>query len=131
MNKLLDFLYNSDTIDTNELRKDLSSLGIDVADVENRAARIIASTERSLNLSWIERARTRQSQFEEKLRQSSLRLSEAFKDRRRFVENLLSGRMGSPLKERAAVFFRNQNPADISEEELKSFLEDCELLDLL
>jgi hypothetical protein len=121
LNPLNDFLYaawvEKDTEPQQQLAQDLVDCDVNLAKLRSEVSDMIGLAVRTTRLSWIEKARVKQADFERKARE--------------LVQGILAGQMGPELQTQAAVFFRNRKSSEISEEELQSFLQDCQILDLI
>jgi hypothetical protein len=118
--------------DAATLRQTLKEAGADVDKMERRIAAFLALQKTKPQASWLERARQAQGAFEKKVRAKTGWISDQFKGAGELVAAIQGGKLGLPVQAHAGVYFRNQEDlAQASEEDLKSFIDDCELLGLL
>lgn len=127
--RFFDFIYNSDAESTGELRRDLEGCGVDVARIENDALRIVSRAARQHRLGWLERAREKQKQFDERLKKKKNELAAAFGSSKELLAAMINGELGPMAQSQARIFFRNQTEETISENDLLSLIEDCKLLE--
>jgi hypothetical protein len=113
------------------LRAGLQKLGADVGKLDRAVSEILAREAAPRAATWLERARSAQAGFEAKLKGKSTWLSSQFKDAQSLLKAITSGELGIPVQQHAQVYFRNESAGEISEKDLRSFLDDCELLSLL
>ena len=126
------FVESTPPASTADLKAELKSYGVNLAKIDYSVARIV-NLERSAtqSLGWLERARKNQSLFEARLKSKSKWLSSKYKDAKQLMDAISTGMLGAGVQQHATVFFRNKDLNQVSEKDLRSFLDDCELLDLI
>ena len=127
--RFFDFIYNSDAESTAELRRDLEGCGVDVTRLESDVLRIVSRAGRQHQSGWLERARENQKRFEERLKKKKATLTAAFGDSKALLDAIMSGELGPLAQSQARVFFRNGTEGKLSEKDLISLIEDCQLLE--
>jgi hypothetical protein len=113
------------------LRMDLENMGVDVTRVDIAVSQITALGRTHVREGWLERARKAQTEFEQSFKRKSSWLSQEYGNARDILTAIASGSLGSGVQQQARVFFRNKDLNSASETDLRSFLDDCELLGLL
>lgn len=142
LDKFLDLVYDSDAdLPAAQLRSELAEAGVNMAKVDAWIGALSPASGHGHSAApkpaplpdWVSRARTRQARFEERIRAlaARTRIPEKYHNARELLAGMLAGELGSGLQTRATVFFRNRKGDEPSEQDLKSFIEDCELLDHL
>lgn len=114
------------------LSQDLKAMGIDVDRVGLAVAGIVSMGRSQARNGWLERARRAQNEFERSVRRKSSWISGRFASARDMAAAISSGQLGPGVQKQAMVFFRNgSGVAGASDQDLRSFLNDCELLGLI
>lgn len=131
LTKFFDALFIDEEMDVSEIRKELESSGIDLSGIESAVKDLLMRERRSQNLSWLTEAQRMRSKINEAYENLSQKIKSRYKDARELVEAIRTGKLGFPLQEKASAFFRNQDFKKMSDADLVSFLEDCEVLDSL
>ena len=113
------------------LQNELESMGMDLARVDLAVSAITGMGRAQAADGWLARARAAQSEFERGLRNRKRRMSQQFGNASEILTAIASGSLGNGVQRQAHVFFRNQDLNSASESDLRSFLDDCELLGLV
>lgn len=128
--RLLDFLQNDDVEDTAVLRGNLEKAGVDLSRIEARLASSLKDADRAIKRKALERASEERSKFGESLKDAAKNLF-GFSSRQELMDAILKGRFGETAQGRLQVQFRNRNPEELSDNDLKGLLEDQQILELL
>jgi hypothetical protein len=113
------------------LQNELESLGVDVTRVDLAINNITSLSRVRAGEGWLERARRRQADFERGLKLKKNWFSEKYDTTTEILTAIASGTLGSGVQSQAHVFFRKKDLSSTSESDLRSFLDDCEMLGLL
>lgn len=128
--QFMKFLYGSEkSASTVEMARDLEAMGIPVAKLDASVSAIVARAAQPAAPAWLERARAKKRWFDAQVQQRTRELAERYRDSKELVAAMLSGELGIGVQARAGVFFRNKKAEDLSPEDLRTFIEDCELLE--
>lgn len=130
-NRFYDFLEESDPAQgAGAMRSELRAAGADVDRMSGAIAAIVRERG-GKGPAWLARAREAQRGFEATLAGKRDWLSSRFKDGKELLEAVGSGKLGPAMQNHALVFFRGKDLSGASDEDLRSFLDDCELLGLI
>lgn len=117
--------------DSNSLSRELRSMGVDIERVNLAVTAITAKARTLSQVGWLERARKSQAEFDRSLHRKSKWVSEQFASSREIAAAISTGRLGPGVQQQAGVFFRNGDVTRANDADLRSFLNDCELLGLI
>lgn len=132
LDKFFEHLYTPDEKETiDDIHAELSDNGIDAKRVVNRVEALIKQSMANKVPAWADRARKKHEAIEEKFNEQKSRLQKKYRSAKELVAAIQSGEFGSQYQSRANAFFRNQNFKSLSDKDLQSFIEDCELLSSL
>ena len=127
---LTDFLAESSELTNEEIKEDLRAKGVDPEKVVQRVKNLVESKLEERRLAWLKRARTERLAVLEKLKSvKSSTFSGTLEELKGKAIAILSGQFGQEASMHAQVYFRN--PEDVTENDLRSLLDDLEALDLL
>jgi hypothetical protein len=114
-----------------ELEAELRAAGLDVDRVSAKVGETARLWRGRDTASWIRRGRAAQAAFERAVREKKEWVSRRFQTAGELWAAISSGELGPRVQRHATVFFRNQDASRLSDRDLRSFLDDCELLGLL
>jgi hypothetical protein len=131
LGRLVDFLFEVEDEATDLTMEGYRSSPEAITRFNAGVDEIVRKTRAAQSHSWVERARAKRNQFtvilEEKLRS----LVPEASNTQDLLTAILSGRLGDGLKDRAQVCFRNRDISEFTREDLKSLLEDEQILQLM
>ncbi|MGE4131425.1 MAG: hypothetical protein AB7F86_07285 [Bdellovibrionales bacterium] len=129
LDRLLEHLYTPDRLETIEdVRTELTDNGIDFKRVVTRVDALLKSSAKKKPLAWLDAARKKHAEVEQKFNEQRDKLKRKFASPRELVEAIRSGAFGESHQSTANAFFRNQDFKSLTDRDLISFIEDCELL---
>lgn len=131
LDALLSAIFSDDDRSVDEIREDLKPYGIDCSRLQSRVFDLLNATRREESLSWIERAKKRDAQFQTILHTVLKTNSSSTINIRTLGEAIYSGKLGQELQQRASAHFRNRKVSDLSENDLRTFFEDFKILEML
>lgn len=114
-----------------ELESELRQAGMDIDRISAKVGETTRLWRDRDTRSWIQRGRAAQASFERAVREKKEWVSRQFQSAGELWAAISSGELGPRVQKHATVFFRNQDASRLSERDLKSFLDDCELLGIL
>lgn len=130
--KFFGFLGENRLATRTELREELASCGVNLMKLDAGVDAVLETYRKKDQLGWLTRARKAQDDFEARLKaKSATWLSSQFKDSKSLYKAISTGQLGMPMQQHAQVFFRNKDISKASDGDLRSFLDDCELLGLV
>ena len=127
----LRFLYDPEGRSTCEIKEVLRDSGVNLKRLDGALNLLLQKAEKADSPPWLVRAKQKRAALIDRFKIESVRIQKKFSDSRELMQAVLNGEFGSEIQNNAQVFFRNQAPEKLSERDLTSFLEDCELLALL
>lgn len=134
LDKLLHHLYTPDRLESiQDIRDELSTNGIDSARVLGRVMSLLKEPAKSApkKPAWLDSARATRARIEGKFNEQRAELRRKYGSPQDLVAAIRSGAFGSVHQQKANAFFRNQDFKSLSDQDLLSFIEDCELLGAL
>lgn len=134
LDKLFHHLFTPDKLDSSkDIRDELSANGIDSARLLGRVISLLKEPARrsSGKPAWLDSARATREKIEKKFDEQRDNLRKKFGTPEELVSAIRSGAFGSIYQEKANAFFRNQDFKSLTDKDLLSFIEDCELLNAL
>lgn len=121
------FLSDPENLTQEEIRSELKNQGIDTDKLEKRVEEIVRKGSEERRLAWLKKARKRRAEIEKIL--DSKQIAAGSKDLKNKIKEILEGRYGQAAFSFAESYFRKKE--SLSEEDLKSLIEDIERLELL
>ncbi len=131
LDNFFDALHDDIGASIEEIQKDIENTGINMSKIESAVADLVADANRAKKLNWLALAKKKRAAISNLFDKNSQEMKAKFKDARDLVNAIKTGQFGVPLQERANAFFRNQDFDTISDGDLVSFVEDCQLLEEL
>ncbi len=121
---LLGILLDHENPDTEAFREVFQREGINLDRLINRVTKLIDAEREELKHSWLKPAKI---------------VAESFKSQKHgvianpieFFDKLMSGALGPDLQQQALCFNRNKKGDTLTEDEIRTFLENCEILGIL
>ncbi len=118
-------------IPNDALEAELREAGLDVDRVSTRVGETARLWRGRETGDWLRRGRSAQAAFERTVREKTAWVSGRFATAAELWAAISSGELGAGVRGHATVFFRNREESRLRESDLRSFLDDCELLGLL
>ena len=139
LQKTVDYLYRPETqihAQSNaQLQAELRSFQVDPEALEIQVNRLLKSAAApelpTAEPEWLRQAREKRRWFEGKIKEQSKKIAEKYKSAEELVGAMIAGDFGAGVQAKAGVFFRNQKASEISEKDLQTLIEDCQLLEVL
>lgn len=111
------------------LRTELEQSGASLARLEQRVNDIIARHKpAAASTDWLTQARELQKRFDARVKAKKTWLSDQFKGAKELAAAIQNGELGFGLQTQAQVYFRDQDLEKVSEQDLRSFARDREIL---
>lgn len=132
MERFIDHLYTPDVLEnTKDIQDELLANGIDSKIILDKVNGLFARSTVAEKPKWLDSARKRYSNIEKIFSERSNDLRNKYPSPKALVEAIKTGEFGAGYQARANAFFRNQDFSELSDDDLTSFIEDCNLLDAL
>jgi len=80
---------------------------------------------------WVKRARNAQAEFERRFQATAAWVAERYRSSGELIQAIQDGSLGLGVQNHAQVFFRHKDLTQLSDSDLRSFIADCEALELL
>jgi len=121
------FMSDPENLNQEDIKYELEEIGVDTNKLTNRALEIVKKGSKKRRLKWQSKARESRIKIEKIIKSKKAKgVEQDIKNK--FME-ILSGKHGAPAKSFAEAYFRKME--SLSENDLKSILEDMENLDLI
>ncbi|MBI2336510.1 MAG: hypothetical protein HYU97_07090 [Deltaproteobacteria bacterium] len=126
-----DILFDSKDVDIPEIIKDLKNSDISYDRIEAGLDSLLEKARLKKKRSWLIDAQKTRTEVSEILHKQSQWVQSKYNSARELAQAIHAGTFGTLLQGRANAFFRNQDFKKMSETDLISFIEDCQLLEAL
>lgn len=135
--KFFEFLLNDPTEGLGEAMVDLQMLGVDLNRIQVGAELLRkkftcesyqSNESQELHDDWITQGRETREKVERVFRRNQKQLWEKYHSPQNLAFAIKRGEFGDEFQKRVSAFFRNQNFENLSDQDLSSFIEDCQLL---
>lgn len=124
LDKLADFIY--DDMDINETCSPESLARFDHG-LQKQMERAKVSAKKS----WLSRAPMERSNFTNQIKTRAAEVISRFKNKEELIQAIQNGLLGGSAKQQFQLQFRNRRVDELSEEDLRSIIDDQEILNLL
>lgn len=128
--KFFEFLLNDPTESLGEVMVDLQTLGVDLNRIQVEVESLRKQSMEESSKEWIARARATRKELERVFLRNQKQLWEKYHSPENLALALKRGQFGDEFQKRVSAYFRNQNFENLSDRDISSFIEDCQLLEV-
>lgn len=122
--EIIDFIFSPEDSELPDIEKDLIAKGIDVKGVQLNIQNMIKKAKNEQKRAWMSEAKEGALEFKNKVRRT-------IRNPQALLDKLVAGDFGIDVREHALQFNRNKKNEDMSEDDIRAFLEACDELGLL
>lgn len=130
--RFIDHLYTPDELESIEdIKDELKANSIDSDRVLKKTLALFHKSSEPKKPAWLESMREKHQKIEQKFSKQRESLKKRYGTPQELVAAIRSGAFGETYQKQANAYFRNQDFKTLSDKDLISFIEDCELLSIL